>query len=951
MPRRTRLLLFLLVALVGLVLGLPALVRQEVAEFAIARALAARGLEGRVEVSRLDLAGIELSGLEIADLRARRVLATYRLRDLMAGRIARVDIEGLQMRLDLTGAGPPLGELQKLLGKGAPDEGAGAGGPDPASLPDFHLRDARLELVTARGLVTASLDAAFAAAGAGRQALELTLDLEGAGAELAGELRANFVGLAPQSLDANFRLLLPEHGGRADVTLATGQAATGPRARVSLSGEVDGTVARLFAPASDAWPGFGRISFTGDGQIDLAGSAPALGEGSALAAWLGRAAMELTLTLALRDGSLQGVATGADLDAVLRLSRREGRSELALSEAARLRIGAIDAQAIEASGLPPALARTLSREITLAIEPRSAAPAFALGLEAHRSADADLTFRLDAGKPGELAIAGTLAGHGTAGAAGQAGEAALDLRLEGRILAEFLGPGAALDRLQAMLRLRATGDARGLAIDLAGPGELSLEGLRLAELAVPGRLVVALSAAALARDADGTLRLEGAARAEPLALSLRRKGEPPLQVRAGPADLSGRLSRSPDGVFAGEASLRLAEAEFPAFGLKLGNLRAVLPPSPAAGPLLVIEGGRLSSTASPAAFPPLEVKGRVERNLAFRAEATALEGRVRVAAQGRHDAARGRGSASIELRGIDFVPDKLQPTDLLPALTAMQEVRGRVGANARLAWDPSGVDGTGRIEIQGLSLTAAGATIEDVSLSLDLDRLNPLRSPPGQPFSVGRMSAGLDLRKIQGTLRVESEPQGIAAIRVESMKAEFVGGELRLAGARVDPVSGSYGADLELEGIDLEALFALLGLEELHGSGRISGTLPVQLKDGDVIVTRGRLAGIGPGRVAFDSPAARSALGSGGATVELLLDALKNFHYEVLELTVDKPRGGRAKVGLRLQGANPDVLEAHPFNLNITLDTDATPLLAALAQGQDTVQLLLGNVSKLVRRP
>lgn len=84
---------------------------------------------------------------------------------------------------------------------------------------------------------------------------------------------------------------------------------------------------------------------------------------------------------------------------------------------------------------------------------------------------------------------------------------------------------------------------------------------------------------------------------------------------------------------------------------------------------------------------------------------------------------------------------------------------------------------------------------------------------------------------------------------------------------------------------------------------------------------------------------------AGGDAVALMLDALEDFHYNDLSLTLNKPVAGDTRITLHLEGANPTVLEGHPFDLNISLTGDADPLLAAFFAGRQLSNDLLLSIT------
>ena len=64
-----------------------------------------------------------------------------------------------------------------------------------------------------------------------------------------------------------------------------------------------------------------------------------------------------------------------------------------------------------------------------------------------------------------------------------------------------------------------------------------------------------------------------------------------------------------------------------------------------------------------------------------------------------------------------------------------------------------------------------------------------------------------------------------------------------------------------------------------------------------------------------------------------MLAALKNFRYETLRLTLDKPAHGDAAIGVHITGANPDFYKGHPVNFNLTLSVDLGALLGQGLEG------------------
>ncbi|MEM7446136.1 MAG: YdbH domain-containing protein, partial [Pseudomonadota bacterium] len=68
-------------------------------------------------------------------------------------------------------------------------------------------------------------------------------------------------------------------------------------------------------------------------------------------------------------------------------------------------------------------------------------------------------------------------------------------------------------------------------------------------------------------------------------------------------------------------------------------------------------------------------------------------------------------------------------------------------------------------------------------------------------------------------------------------------------------------------------------------------------------------------------------LRAGGESVGIMLQALENFHYDALEITLDGDTDGATAIGLHLKGANPDLYDGHPVEFNLNLEGNLANLL------------------------
>ena len=192
-------------------------------------------------------------------------------------------------------------------------------------------------------------------------------------------------------------------------------------------------------------------------------------------------------------------------------------------------------------------------------------------------------------------------------------------------------------------------------------------------------------------------------------------------------------------------------------------------------------------------------------------------------------------------------------------------------------------------------------------------------------------------------------PERSARILVEEASFSTVGSHITVHDTIVDPRSDQLETQLLVDEVDVGVLFDVLAVDGLSGTGELVGTIPI-MRDGDrVVIENARLEADGPGVLRFRSDAAARALAGGGEHVDLVIKALKDFHYQTLTLTGNLDRAGEAKLRLEILGNNPEVLDGYPFQLNINLTGNPEPILEVLQLSRTLFRDILGRARTLSR--
>ncbi len=198
------------------------------------------------------------------------------------------------------------------------------------------------------------------------------------------------------------------------------------------------------------------------------------------------------------------------------------------------------------------------------------------------------------------------------------------------------------------------------------------------------------------------------------------------------------------------------------------------------------------------------------------------------------------------------------------------------------------------------------------------------------------------LEPLPATLSVSVEDEESA--RLHNLQLEVFGGSAAMRDVTV--VLNETGAQSEgtliVNALNLADLARILEIEEFEATGTITGALPFEIIDGEAQIGIGDLIADGKGRLKYASAELR-ALGESNENLGLLAQALQDFRYENLKLSVDIPRSGEGTVSMNITGSNPDVLDGYPFDVTVNLQSDYAKLAGFLVQVINSAELVIRN--------
>ncbi len=782
----------------------------------------------------------------------------------------------------------------------------------PARLPrleaDLDLSDLAY---TPSGGQTLQIDRGRLTGNATERQAEVTLTLDGQGEDLDLAVEASSAmsvegALASIDLQSELRTA----GGLAQFLPLPGPAITSGNLVISLKG-----VAKPAPVAVDG--GFG---------------APGLHE---MPARLAGNPFSLSGDIILGDLALADGTSGVSAHLPMTASLQDKALTLALRDDAAVRIETPARDSLAALGVPADLLPLLASGLNLTLKAGGELPFETVATPAWPPREAAITVAAQATSDQGLKLS-----------AGSAGTATLDDRFQLVTYTGSLKARAEADRLSIGGR-----EARGVAVSLPLGVGYDTGGLRLkltqagslavrqfgagAPLRLQNPLSLDVEELALETTADATgYRYRLKAREDGAALALTAAEADPLPVTAQTIRASLTGSFAPQSGHDADLDLRLAGFTLPAYDftaeaaeVTVALDRELRPETSrfSLGPFQA--GGAAPLTA------PLTLTGDLKRaggGYDITGELGLSEGRGLADLSGRYN---DDGSAAVKAvsRLLSFAPEELQPGDISPLLAGLEEVRGGLTAAAQLVWPRDPAKETGRVTLSDLAFTGQGVEVSGLNLDLTLESLQPLASAPAQKLTIAGLEAGVPVEDIAVTFSLDQTP----APHVTLAEGGFTlaGARWRIEPTTLDPAAESNRVVLATEALDLATFFQLIEIDGLSGDGKLRGRLPIVLAGEDIIVEDGHFAAEGPGRLSIRFQALRSALASGGETVELAAKALEDFRFEELTLDLAKTADNDATVKLSTLGANPEVLDGQPFRFNINLESNLTSVLEALQKG------------------
>ncbi len=308
-----------------------------------------------------------------------------------------------------------------------------------------------------------------------------------------------------------------------------------------------------------------------------------------------------------------------------------------------------------------------------------------------------------------------------------------------------------------------------------------------------------------------------------------------------------------------------------------------------------------------------------------------------------HDLGTGVGHADLDVPGIRFALDGLQPEDITQLTVGVVAlVDGTLRGEGRIDWSPGATTSSGTFSTEGMDLAAPFGPVEGLTTTVHFTDLLALETAPHQVARVDMIRAGIDIAN--GHIRYQLL-RG-SRVQIERGAWPFSGGELLLEPTLLDfSQPSTRHLRFQLVGFDAQRFMRDMGFSTIEVTGIFDGVIPMEIDTQGARVVGGRLvARPGGGRLAYTGPIDRANMPLQG---RIAFDALSDLRYRNLVMDLDGALAGEFVGRIRLEGLSSASrnwlvrqVRRVPFQFNITVRGPLRAVIASIRATKDPTLLI-----------
>ena len=315
-----------------------------------------------------------------------------------------------------------------------------------------------------------------------------------------------------------------------------------------------------------------------------------------------------------------------------------------------------------------------------------------------------------------------------------------------------------------------------------------------------------------------------------------------------------------------------------------------------------------------------------------------------------HDFVKARGRFSINpLKPLDLNAENSRLSLLLTPWTyPFDMLAGRVELTTSAAWSQNRAFRlTSRVKLDDAGGNFRELVFSGLSFDHAFEILPDIHSVETSNIKLEQLDSGVTARNISTGLTLETASTGfLPQLLIQNLHGEIFDGAFSGDDFVFDLNRSKNSFKIIATNIDLAQIVETQQLEDIVVTGRIDGSLPVEINEQGISIQHGAfINAVRAGTIRYN-PAAGSDQLKQNPLTGIALDALKDFHYSHLSADVNFTPEGMLTINLQLKGTSPELDTRRPVHLNINTEQNLLSLLKSLRYAEGVSE----SIDQKVRR-
>jgi hypothetical protein len=315
-----------------------------------------------------------------------------------------------------------------------------------------------------------------------------------------------------------------------------------------------------------------------------------------------------------------------------------------------------------------------------------------------------------------------------------------------------------------------------------------------------------------------------------------------------------------------------------------------------------------------------------------------------------HDFVKALGQFTIKpLKPLDLNTQNSRLSLLLtPWPYPFDMLSGSIRLSASAKWsENSDFRLTTRVKLDDTGGNYGELVFSGLSFDHAFEVLPEIHSTRTSKISLKHLDSGVIASNISTDLTLKKATTGpLPQLLIQSLHGEIFDGSFTSDDFVFDLNRDRNSFKIKASNIDLAKIVETQQLEDIVVTGRIDGTIPVEINKQGVLIQHGAFINVvRDGTIRYNPAAGTDQLKQNPIT-GIALDALKDFHYSHLSADVNFTPEGMLTIKLQLKGTSPELDTKRPVHININTEQNLLSLLKSLRYAEGVSE----SIDKKVRR-